>query len=103
MMLSEVYMSAAYESITANTTAVGFTAAKIASTNGGQIVGALVSCETAQVRFTLDGTTVNASTSGHLLNSGDIMEVWGGNDLKNFKAIRTGATNGALKVTYYQA
>lgn len=101
MLIREMYLAVAHESITVADTAIGFTAAQLART-GGQVIGVFLTAETAQMRYCVDGTTAT-STVGHLLETGDIMELWGQNSLKNFSAIRTGATSGAIKVTYFGA
>lgn len=101
MLLKEMYQAVSHESITVAGTALGFTAANLTRT-GGQVVGALVSAETAQMRYCVDGTTAT-STVGHLLEAGDVIEVFGANNLAKFSAIRTGGTSGTLKVTYFGA
>ncbi len=61
---------------------------------------ALLSLETADIRFRLDGGQPSG-TDGHYLTSGDTLLVTGTQALKQFRAIRVGATNGTLRVTYY--
>lgn len=67
--------------------------------NNGVTFGfrALITCETAQVRFRYDGGDPTA-VSGHLLNVGDILVIEGRYNVANFRAIATGA-NGTLMVT----
>lgn len=97
----------AFESITVNTTAVGCTSSKINQINSdgsrSQALSAYISCETATVRYTIDGTTVNASTNGHALTANQAILLTEPNDIKRFSAVRTGSTNGTLKVTYFGA
>ncbi len=61
---------------------------------------AFITCETAQVRFTIDGTAAPTTTVGHLLNPGDILKLDSNADIAAFRAIRTGATSGVLKATF---
>ena len=60
---------------------------------------ALITCETAQVRFTVDGTAPT-TTVGHLLNPGDILKLDSNADIAAFRAIRTGETSGVIKATF---
>lgn len=91
----------AHESITVSKTAVGLTESNISKAINlfGREVS-LVTCtlETATIRYTWDGTTPTSSV-GHLLNVGDKIFL-DKDDAIKFKAIRTGTTNGVLKVTY---
>ncbi len=54
--------------------------------------------ETAQIRFTLDGTAPTTSV-GHLLEAGQTLTIKNPGDIKNFRAIRTGS-DASLKCTY---
>jgi len=89
-------------------TAVGFTAAKILPTTGSftgvNARSVLISVETADIRFTIDGTTpvvTGATQAGHLLTKGSSWEVSGESDIINFKCINAVASNGAvLHCTY---
>ncbi len=66
---------------------------------------ALLTVETAAVRFTTDGTvpTVTAGTgAGHIAYAGDMLELDTYDDIKTFRAINEVASNGAvLRATYY--
>ncbi len=85
-----------YESITVTDTAIGFTTAKIANNNSR----AVCTAETAQMRFRIDGINPT-STEGHLFEVGQVLEIFNNVDIVKFRAIRTGATSGVLKCTYY--
>ena len=89
--------------------AVGFTAAKILPTSGDFIGikarAALISVETADIRFTIDGTTpVITATGGgvgHLLCNGDSYEIYGENNVSNFRCINAVNASGAkVRCTY---
>ncbi len=53
--------------------------------------------ETAQIRWTVDGTAPTTSV-GHLLEYGQSLTLTG-EDIVNFKAIKTGATSATLMIT----
>lgn len=92
----------AYEAITVSSTAIGFTAgtlAKASSLYYRDVSKAMVTVETAPLRFTVDGATTPTDAIGHLLNPGDIVYIDGG-DVAKFKAIRTTSTDSAIKVSY---
>jgi hypothetical protein len=101
MLFKEMYDANSFESITVNSTATGLTAGNLNPAGGNKIIAAFITAETAQMRYRIDGTTALAST-GHLLEVGDIIEVYGGNNLSNFSIVRTGSTSGAIKVTYFK-
>lgn len=95
----------AHEALTVDGTTGGipFTAATYQDANWkthGSAKMAQVSAETAQMRYTVDGTAPT-STVGHLLEVGDALIITGFGHIKAFRAIRTGSS-GALKVTYYR-
>lgn len=90
-----------FEQLTVNT-AVGFTSGKIApngATNDPQATLAACRLETAEIRWTIDGTTPTSSV-GTLLEPGDWLTVTGFDSISRFRAIKTGATNGQLDCTY---
>lgn len=58
-----------------------------------------ITIENAQIRFTYDGTAPT-TTLGHILHPMDSLYVEGYTNMKNFRAIRTGATSGKLICTY---
>lgn len=85
-----------YEAITVDNTAGGkaCTTAKYAG-----CTKAFITVETAQIRFTIDGTAPT-TTAGHLLNPGDILKLDSAEDITAFRAIRVGATSGVIHCTY---
>jgi len=90
--------SFAYESLPVGSSAVGFTPS-IYNPAGHKAEVASITCENAPIRFRTDGQDPTAS-EGHLLNPGDSTTIEGYDDIKNFRAIRTGASDGTLRVTY---
>jgi len=91
----EDYDAFDYEAITIGATAVGFSSAKITLAKS-----AFLTLETAQIRFRIDGQADPTSTDGHIMDPGDSLILRSPNDIRNFRAIRTGATDGVLRVTY---
>jgi hypothetical protein len=94
-----------YEAITIDTTAGGkfFTVAKYYNTTTQRVVSdyAIVVLETAQIRFTVDGTAPTALVGTPM----EISQAWAlesFDELKNFRAFRTGDTSGSLKVIFYK-
>lgn len=85
-----------YEAITIDNTVGGkaCTTAKV-----GTCTKAFISVETAQIRFTIDGTAPT-TTAGHLLNPGDNLKLDSAEDIAAFRAIRTGAISGVIQCTY---
>ena len=56
--------------------------------------------ETAQVRFTLDGSTAPTTTVGRLLEVGEMLVLESIEEMEAFAAIRTGAVSGVLDIEY---
>ena len=87
-----------FEQITVATSAIGFTSATI--TPGAETADyAYCRVETAQIRYTYNGTTPT-TTVGTLLETGDIVCLDDASDIKAFRAIRTGSTSGQLNCHY---
>ena len=86
----------AYESVTVDATVGGvlLTAATYL-----RATKAFMTLESAQIRFTKDGTAPTTSV-GHLLQVGQTVYLENADEIRNFRAIRTGSSSGVLKVTY---
>ncbi|KKM86967.1 hypothetical protein LCGC14_1273710 [marine sediment metagenome] len=96
------WIALATERLTVDATSggVGF-AEDIAATPG--IERAVCKVETAQVRVQTEPDTTltqGGAEGSSLWNVGDSFNVTGQEDMKNFKAIRTGGSSGALSVTF---
>ena len=89
------------EAITVASNAIGFTAATIISTEVEPAKKAVVTLETAQIRFRVDGTNPEA-TVGHLLGVGDTLILEGEDEIRLFRGIRTSATSASIHCTYYK-
>lgn len=89
-----------YESITVADSAIGLTASIITGITDITKTVKSVVCrlETAEIRFRVDGSDPT-NTEGVLLEVGEIVTLEG-NDITQFKAIRTGGSSGVLKCTY---
>ena len=93
-----------YEVVNVGATVVALSITKIKPQSGPfnkqSAFAALLSLETADIRFRLDGGQPSG-TDGHYLTSGDTLLLTGTQALKQFQAIRAGTTNGTLRVTYF--
>lgn len=94
------YSVVSYESITVTAApAVSIGAATLTNVlTNGSCSGRL---ETAQIRFRIDGTDPTAA-EGVLLEIGDVITITKLGNLTRFRAIKTGATNGVLKLHCFQ-
>jgi len=109
MRVFEIDGVPAYSESITTATAVGFTSAKIAPTTGNcagkRAKKALVTVETADIRYTLDGTTptITAGTAAiHLQAFGGGFVLSGEQAIANFKCINAVASSGAIvKATYF--
>ena len=93
-----------HEAVTVATTSIGFTAGTITPTTAAAgstrpAHRAVVTAETAQMRYRYDGTDPTAST-GHLLDVGDVLVVEGIVNVQTIRFIRTGATSGTITCSY---
>ena len=88
------------ESITVSNTAIGFTAATRNPPTGNKPNKAVFTVETAQIRFTVDGTTPTSSV-GFLGYIGDVVSINGEHDIKAFRAIRVSGTDATIQPIYF--
>ncbi len=79
-----------------NAVAVALTEAKIANK-----VKAMITVETAEIRWRIDGTAPT-TTVGHMGAKGDIIMLTNATDIGHFKAIATSATAASLSITYFE-
>lgn len=93
------YNAFAYESITVSSTAQKFTKATYDTDEDPQRARkALVTVETAAIRYRVDGTDPTSS-EGHKLGVGDVLTILGYGNIKRFRAIRV-SSDATIKVTY---
>ena len=88
-----------YEELTIDATVggKGFTTSKLATQPSPKRI--YITVETAQCRFCYDNTAPTSSV-GHPLNPFDTLYIEGLQNMKNFRAIRTGNNNAKLVCTY---
>ena len=84
----------AYESVTVSSTSKALT-----SGTYGLQHHAFITCETATVRFRLDGTAPTSSV-GHLLDPGDVLKLDSPAQIANVRFIRRDGVDATLRVNY---
>ena len=89
--------SARTESVTVGATSTGLTRANYDRVSPP--VGAVITVETAQIRWWDDGTDPTAS-EGYLSNVGAVITLDSPARAAGFRAIRTGGTSATLRVAY---
>lgn len=94
------YLNAfAHEALDVDTLTI-LTASKYTNSESQYAKRAVITVETnAPIRYTYDGTTPS-STIGHRANPTDVIILNTSGNIKNFKAIKQGATAGKIMVTY---
>jgi hypothetical protein len=94
-----------FEALTVSDSSTYFTRGKIKPTTGtyaGMTAqAALLSLEGGDIRFRLDGISPPTSTTGHAMVSGDTFLLIGAQAVNQFRAIRSGDTDGVLTATYF--
>ena len=91
-MASSIHYTAK-ESLTVAAASTSITTATAANSNR-----AFITCETAAVRFWLDGSTPSASV-GHLLEPGDVLLLDSRAQIAAFRAYRRDATSATLRIS----
>jgi hypothetical protein len=93
-----------YEEVTVGDSAVALSTEKILPTTGPYprlaARAALLSSENEDIRFRIDGGLPSAN-SRHYLTSGDTLVLTGTQAIQQLRAIRSGETDGVLRVTYF--
>ncbi len=96
------------QTLTVSSTAVGFTSTNYHvstgpnGTNTTRASLAYVTVEDAPVRWSIVGTPT-ASTGGHkVLGGSPGFWLFSDSDIQNFRAIRTGATDGLIHATFWE-
>jgi len=94
---------------TSTDTAAGLTAANIVgSVSEQKAIGALITCETNDVRYTLDGandpTGSGGANFGHVLAAGGGLVLDSPDHIENFKFVsKTASSHGVLHITSFFA
>lgn len=96
-----LFSAFAYESVTVDNTTGGVRFTKLTHTPaaGNPAKRAIVTVETAQIRYKIDGGAPTSS-EGHILNVNDVLSINGQGNINNFRAIRVGSTSGVIKCTF---
>lgn len=110
LILNGTLIAANHESLTIDATAggIGCTASKLIiqpTANppydpNRRAIEAFFTNETAQIRWTIDGTAPTAAV-GHLLEIGDNLIIQGYQAILAFRGFRTGGSSATLKATYF--
>jgi hypothetical protein len=88
-----------FEQLTVANTALGLSDSVLMT--GGKVAARCVGVlETATVRIRVDGTSPTASV-GQLIAVGSLVDIRGVDNVRRFKAIRTGSTSGVLPMTCF--
>lgn len=90
-----LYVSLGTQNLAVAGTAVGLTLPT------GKVFYALITVETAVIRYSCSGTDPVASTTGTPRQVGEVFKVKGTPDLNAFRAIRDSGTSGALAIEYF--
>ena len=88
-----------YEEITVSNAAIGFTTALIQPSGASPPRGAVLTLETANIRWRVDGGDPSGAV-GHLMTTTDSLVIHGANNMSNFRAFRDAGADGSLHVTY---
>ena len=98
-------MPNSYESVTVSNSSIGLSASKYGPIEHATLPirtmarQALITVETDQIRWTVDGTTPTAAI-GHRANVDDVIRLEGFDAIRLFRAIRVTA-DASIKVTYF--
>lgn len=89
----------AFETVTVGATAKALTEGTYVDSNNAYAKKALMTIESAQLRWRADGTNPT-STVGHVLNPGDTLTLVGSTNIRNFRAIKVGTNSAKISVSY---
>lgn len=93
-----VFFAFAFEQLTVTNAVKTLTAATyVSGAKKAQI--AFITVESADIRYTYDGTTPSGSV-GHLAVAGTAITLFGSHDIENFKAYRDASSDATISVTY---
>lgn len=81
---------------------VSSTTVRLDKTKFNGAVRAIITCETASIRYRYDPVTADnqRADAGHILAAGGSMVLEGATNINNFRVVRSGGTDGMLRVTY---
>jgi len=99
LQINHVRQVFAYESIIIPDSAIGLTSTIYNPAGGRRAIRAVITVETAPIRYRIDGNNP-AADEGHLLNPMSVLVIEGYESLDNVRFIRTGTTSGKIRVSY---
>ena len=92
-----------FETTSVPNSVVTLSSSQYSTSDVGDARMALISVESADLRFTFDGTTPTPGTNtGHVLPSGSNLTLMGLTSMQKFKMIRNGSTTCNVTVTYFK-
>ena len=94
-MIAGLFIAFAFEKLSVTGSVTSLTASKY----GANVKRAVITVETAQLRYKYNGDDPTAS-EGHVSQPQDIITIRGTQNIQNFRAIRTGSTSATLHITY---
>lgn len=98
----EIYGNAySFEVVTVSSTAIGVTLTQVKPSGAPRCEGVLLTVISQPVRFCIDGSTPTA-LSGHVLNDGEQMMLYGYHNIINLKMIRLSSSDASVAITYLQ-
>ena len=98
-MLAGLYQCNAFETIVVTNAVKKLTQATYEDSDGNSAMRAVITVEDAPIRYRYDGGDPTAAL-GHRLNPMDALVLTGGTNIRNFRVIRIGATNGEINISY---
>lgn len=98
-IIAGLYVAFAFENLTITDGSTSLTATKYTQSDGNYAKRALITCETAQIRYKYNGDAPTSS-EGHILNVNSSLTIIGATNIRNFRAIRTGTTSAKLMISY---
>lgn len=90
-----------HESLVVSTVSIGLTAGTVEQAAGNAAI-ASITVEGDSIRFWLDGTAPTSGVGHEVAADGGFI-ICGLNSIKNFRAIRSGAGDATLRVSYFRA
>jgi hypothetical protein len=99
--MDPIYLGYAVETLTVSSTSKSLTETVYTAGKSREYAErAFITVEDADIRYWANGTDPVAGTSGHLLAAGDSLVLTKSHSIRNFRAIRDGATDAVLQVSY---
>lgn len=97
---TSVYDAFAFESITVSTAVKTVTVATAFPSGTPGARAALCTTEADSIRYRYDGGADPSSTVGHSVASGATLTIYGSNNIRNLKMIRSGSGDATVRCTY---